>query len=160
MRSVSAFVKPSTAAIASTAKMATASGRRAARARRASQEIGRPRISRNATGEPSTQNQYGRIEATPARYTSPVARSVPIGSKPVAAANTPWTASSATPQTAASASAGRHPSRSSTSSAAHAPIASSDHANSETTREQRPRRRTRAARGCTSGHAASRPSVQ
>ena len=63
MRSVSALVKPAMVATASTAKIAVASGwgRRLA----ASQAIGAPRISRNAVGEPNSQNEYGRREAMP-----------------------------------------------------------------------------------------------
>ena len=55
MRSVSAFVKPSTQEIAITAKIASASGLRCARRFSASQAIGAPRISRNAVGEPNSQ---------------------------------------------------------------------------------------------------------
>ena len=68
IRSVSAFVKPITAAMASTAKIATASGvPRGERAQRAARRsAGRGRAG-TPTGEPSTQYQYGRIEATPAR---------------------------------------------------------------------------------------------
>jgi hypothetical protein len=57
MRSVSALVKPPIAATAITVKIATASGSPAARERSASQVIGRPRTTRNATGDPNSQNQ-------------------------------------------------------------------------------------------------------
>jgi hypothetical protein len=57
MRSVSALVKPPIAATAMTVKIATASGSPAARERSASQVIGRPRTTRNATGDPNSQNQ-------------------------------------------------------------------------------------------------------
>ena len=67
IRSVSAFVKPITAANAITAKIAIASVSPRVSARSACQAIGRPRTSRNATGEPSSQYQYGRIVAMPAR---------------------------------------------------------------------------------------------
>ncbi len=52
MRSVSAFVKPSTQENAITAAMAFASG---VRLFSASQVIGAPRMSRNAVGEPNSQ---------------------------------------------------------------------------------------------------------
>ena len=55
MRSVSAFVKPSTLEIAITAAIASASGARSASRCSASQAIGTPRISRNAVGEPNSQ---------------------------------------------------------------------------------------------------------
>ena len=67
IRSVSALVKPRTAAIAITAKIATAVVSPRVRARSASQLSGTPRTTRNATGEPRSQNQYGRVEAMPAR---------------------------------------------------------------------------------------------
>ena len=67
IRSTSAFVKPATAAIASTAKIAIAASSPRTSARRASQATGRPSIRRNAVGEPKSQNQYGRSAAMPNR---------------------------------------------------------------------------------------------
>src|SRR5215211_4555903 len=60
MRSVSALAKPSSAAIASTARRARAAGTPAPAERSMNQEIGRPSATRNAVGEPNSQNSYGR----------------------------------------------------------------------------------------------------
>ena len=56
MRSVSAFVKPSSAAMATTAASASAGAHPAAADRNAYQAIGNPSAPRNAAGEPNTQN--------------------------------------------------------------------------------------------------------
>ena len=56
---------------------------------------------------------------------------MPIGSKPVASAKAAWNAITIAPMSSDSLIAGFSPSRARTRIAAHAPTASSDHANSE-----------------------------
>ncbi len=67
MRSVSAFVNPAAAVIATTTASATAASAPRARARSVPAAIGSASIAPHATGEPNAQNASGRTAATPLR---------------------------------------------------------------------------------------------
>ena len=159
MRSTSAFVKPATAATAITAKIAIAVSSPAPSARSAYHATGSPSMSRNAVGEPGSQYQYGRRSAIPYRYTASVARSVPIGSYPVAAATATWTASSTAPHSRPSASMSRNPERRQARIAAQAPTASSDQAKNVPSASSAAPASRAPARREQSGQAASIPTV-
>ena len=65
MRSVSAFVRPSSTETTTIAARPTATSSAVPSARAANQAVGSPSATAKATGEPNSQKRYGRALAMP-----------------------------------------------------------------------------------------------